>query len=77
MAQLQLPRLADVQRGVLLGGIQSVGRAILELERHIKPAAEQLPGYGNLTSIRGIGTSSAAILLSAIGRVQDFSEPAN
>ncbi|HVH87632.1 MAG TPA: transposase [Terriglobales bacterium] len=35
----------------------------------------KLPGYANLTSIRGIGTLSAAILLSAIGRVQDFSEP--
>lgn len=75
VAQLELPRLADVQRRVLLGEIQSVGRAILELERNIKPAAEQLPGYSNLTSIRGIGTLSAAILLSAIGRVQDFSEP--
>jgi transposase len=75
VAQLELPQLADVQRRVLLGQIHSVGCAILELERHIKPAAEQLPGYRNVTSIRGIGALSAGILLSAIGRVQDFSEP--
>jgi transposase len=75
VAKLELPTLADVQRRVLLEQIHSVGRAILELERHIKPAAEQLPGYRNLRSIRGIGALSAGVLLSAIGRVQDFSEP--
>lgn len=75
LATLELPALADVQRRVLLAQIESVGNAILELERQIKPAAEQLPGYRNVTSIRGIGTISAGILLSAIGRVQDFSEP--
>lgn len=72
---LELPALADAQRRVLLGQIESVGCAILELERQIKPAAEKLRGYRNVTSIRGIGALSAGILLSAIGRVQDFSEP--
>jgi transposase len=75
LATLELPTLADVQRRVLLEQIASVGSAILELERQIKPAAEKLPGYHNVTSIRGIGATSAAILLSAIGRVQDFPEP--
>lgn len=75
LAQLELPTLADVQRRVLLEQIHSAGRAILELERHIQPAAEQLPGYRNLRSIRGIGALSAGVLLSAIGRVQDFPEP--
>lgn len=75
LASLELPPLADAQRRVLLEQIASVGRAILELEQQIKPAAEQLSGYRNVISIRGIGTTSAAILLSAIGRVQDFSEP--
>lgn len=75
VAKLELPTLADVQRRVLLGQIENVGRAIMELERYIKPAAEQLPGYRNLTSIRGVGALSAGVLLSAIGRVEDFSEP--
>lgn len=75
VSKLQLPMVADVQRRVLLEQIHSTGRAILELERHIKPAAEQFPGYRNLRSIRGIGALSAGVLLSAIGRVQDFSEP--
>lgn len=75
LATLELPALADVHRRVLLEQLAGVGRAILELERQIKPAAEQLPGYRNVISIRGIGTTSAGILLSAIGRIQDFSEP--
>lgn len=75
LATLELPALADVHRRVLLAQIESVGNSIVELERQIKPAAEQLPGYRNVTSIRGIGAMSAGILLSAIGRVQDFSEP--
>ena len=75
VAKLELPTLADVQRRVLLGQIENVGRAIMELERYIKPAAEQLPGYRNLTSIGGVGALSAGVLLSALGRVEDFSEP--
>lgn len=75
LASLELPPLADVHRRVLLEQLASVARAILELERQIKPAAEQLPGYRNVISIRGIGSTSAGILLSAIGRIQDFSEP--
>ena len=75
LATLQLPSLADVHRRVLLDQLASIGSAILELERQIKPAAEQLPGYCNIISIRGIGSTSAGILLSAIGRIQDFPEP--
>lgn len=75
VAKLEIPFLADVQRRILLEQIESVGRSITELERHIQPAAEQLPGYRNIISIRGIGAVSAGVLLSAIGRVQDFAEP--
>ena len=75
VAELELSALADVQRCVLVEQIRSLGRAILELERRMKPAAEQLPGFRNLISISGIGTLSAGVLLSAIGRIQDFSEP--
>ncbi|HVH89191.1 MAG TPA: transposase, partial [Terriglobales bacterium] len=75
VAQLQLPRLADVQRRVLLGEIQSWDVPFSNWSGISNQPPRKLPGYANLTSLRGIGTLSAAILLSAIGRVQDFSEP--
>lgn len=60
LATLELPVLADVHRRVLLEQIASIGCAILELEQQIKPAAEQLPGYRNIASIRGIGALKKA-----------------
>ncbi|OFW26672.1 MAG: hypothetical protein A3H27_14145 [Acidobacteria bacterium RIFCSPLOWO2_02_FULL_59_13] len=70
-----LPPLADVQRRVLLGQIEALEASIAELERALAEAAPALPGYLNLLSIKGIGSLSAAILLSAIGPIQDFPDP--
>ena len=39
VAKLELPTLADVQRRVLLGKIETVGRALMALDRYIKPTA--------------------------------------
>lgn len=70
-----LPPLADVQRRVLLGQIEALEASIAELEQALTEAAQTLPGYHNLLSVKGIGSLSAAILLSAIGPVQDFADP--
>lgn len=70
-----LPPLADAQRRVLLGQIESLEASIAELERALTQAAQALPGYRNLISVKGIGSLSAGILLSAIGPVQDFANP--
>lgn len=67
-----LPPLADVQRRVLLGQIEALEAGISELERVLTAAAQALPGYRNLISVKGIGPLSAGILLSAIGPVEDF-----
>ena len=69
-----LPPLADVQRRVLLGQIEALEAGIAELERVLTEAAQALPGYRNLISVKGIGSLSAGILLSAIGPVEDFAE---
>ena len=34
----------------------------------------QLPGYENLTSIKGIGSLSATVLLTVIGKISDFAD---
>lgn len=61
---------AEVQ--VLVEQIRSLNRGIKKLEETIKTEGEKLPGAKNLTSIKGIGSTSACILLSAIGDVNDF-----
>lgn len=70
--QIPLPALADLHRQVLLQQIAALTASIVQLEKALAEAARQLPGYRNVESIKGIGGLSAAILLSAIGRVEDF-----
>jgi len=77
LGQIPLPPLADVQRRVLLGQIEALEGSIAELERAITGAAQNLPGHENLVSVKGVGSLSAAILLSAIGPVEDFPDPAH
>ena len=69
-----LPQLATTQRDVLLEQIAALNQGIRQLERSLADAARQLPGYHSLISIKGIGRLSSAILLSSIGRVQDFAD---
>ena len=70
-----LSPLADVQRRVLLGQIEALDASIAELEAALTEAARSLPGYEHLASVKGIGPLSTTILLSAIGRIEDFPEP--
>lgn len=71
---IPLPALASLQRQVLLEQIAALTASILQLEKALAEAARLLPGYHNLESIKGIGGLSAAILLSNIGRVEDFAD---
>jgi transposase len=63
-----------LQRQVLLEQIAALTASIVQLEKALAEAARQFPGYRNLESIKGIGGLSAAILLSSIGRVEDFAD---
>ena len=74
LAQIPLPGLASLQRQVLLQQIATLTDSILQLEKALAEAARQMPGYANLRSIKGIGSLSAAVLLSSIGRVEDFAD---
>lgn len=74
LREIPLPALADLQRAVLLQQIASLTGSIIQLEEALAEAARTLPGHRNLVSIKGIGSLSTAILLSAIGRVEDFAD---
>ena len=62
--------MAEVQ--ALVDQIRSLNRTISELEKTIKTEGEKLPGHKNLKSIKGIGDTSATILMSIIGDINDF-----
>jgi len=57
---------------VLLGQIRAINDGVAKLEQKIEAEASQQSGYAELTSIKGIGVNSAAILLSVIGDVKRF-----
>ncbi len=57
---------------VLLGQIRAINDGVSKLEKEIEAEAKEQPGYVELTSIKGIGTNGAAILISTIGDVKRF-----
>jgi len=59
---------------ILVEQIAHLNAGIQEAEKQILQEGEQLPGHKNLTSIKGIGTLSATVLLTAIGPIQDFAD---
>lgn len=62
--------MAEVR--ALVAQIRSFNQTISDLEKTIKAEGEKLPGHKNLKSIKGIGNTSATILLSIIGDINDF-----
>lgn len=69
---LAVEELTRFELRVIVEQIRSLNRSIAELEKVIAQEGKKLQGYGNLTSIKGIGSLGASILLSVIGDVQDF-----
>jgi transposase len=69
---LPLGPVVLVEVRALVAQIRSLNQTISELEKTIKTEGEKLPGHKNLKSIKGIGDTSATILLSIIGDIDDF-----
>jgi len=72
---LPLSPLMRAELRVLVGQIRSLNGSIAELEEMIEEEGPKLAGHENLMSIKGIGPVSAAVLLSVIGDIRDFSDP--
>ena len=64
--------MVKVELRVLVEQIRSLSASIAELDEQLEEAGQQLPGYENLTSIKGIGSLSATVLLTVIGKISDF-----
>ena len=50
----------------------SLTEALAKMDKEIESAAAKLEGYEGLSSIKGVGARSAAVLLTSIGNINDF-----
>lgn len=69
---LPLDELVQFELRVIIDQIRSLNRSLAELEKRIAEESSKLEGYKSLSSIKGIGKVTSAILLSVIGEVNDF-----
>jgi len=71
---LDLPfdEIVRIELRVIVEQIRSLNRSIAELEKTIGEEGSKLEGHKGLSSIKGIGKITSAILLSVIGDVNDF-----
>ena len=73
---LDLPfdEMVRIELRVIVEQIRSLNQSIAELEKTIGEEGSKLAGHQGLSSIKGIGKITSAILLSAIGDVHDFAD---
>lgn len=64
--------LTRAELEVIVSQIGSLNQGIKRLDRELGEHGRRLVGHRNLTSIKGIGDKSAAVLLSVIGEISDF-----
>ena len=69
--------LEQIEIEVITQQLESLKISIEKLEKEITSFAQNLSGFKNLISIKGIGALSAAILLSTIGDISDFPKTGN
>ena len=73
---LELPfdEIVRIELRVIVEQIRSLNKSIAELEKTIGEEGSKLEGHKGLSSIKGIGKITGAILLSVIGDVNDFAD---
>jgi transposase len=74
MMMYKVDEVSKFEVEILVHQIRSLNESIKRLDKKLIEVGSQLEGYKNLVSIKGIGERSAAILLSAIGDVNDFAD---
>lgn len=57
---------------IIVEQIQSLNKAIEEINKEISDRGKKIDGHKNLTSITGIGDITATVLLNTIGDIKDF-----
>lgn len=66
--------LERLELEILVGEVRHLNESIKKLEGLLHDQGPKLPGWENLTSIKGIGATGASVLLSTIGKIEDFAD---
>jgi transposase len=64
--------LARIELEVMVEQIEKLNEGIKKLDKELEEWGKKLEGFESITSIKGIGRKSGAILLSVIGDINDF-----
>lgn len=70
----KIDEVALYELEVLVEQIIGLNKSVKKLDSKIVELGSKLKGYENLKSIKGIGERSAAVLVSVIGDIKDFSD---
>jgi transposase len=66
--------MEEIELEVIESQLYSLSQNIKRLEKEIAHFAKQMDGYENLISIKGIGSLSAAVMLTQISDIADFKD---
>lgn len=72
---LEYKELSDTVRfelGIIVNEILHLNEAIKEIDKKLEEVGKSLPGFTNITSIKGIGVKTGITLLAVIGNIEDF-----
>ncbi|HEU4679236.1 MAG TPA: IS110 family transposase [Terrimicrobiaceae bacterium] len=72
VVSLPFDEIVRIELRVIADQIRGLNKSVAELDHAIAEASAELEGHASLTSIKGIGATTSAILLSVIGDVNDF-----
>jgi transposase len=69
----ELDSVVKTELEVIVNQIEHLDKGIKKLDKELEEIGKGLDGFDNITSIKGIGNKSGAILLSVIGDINNFS----
>jgi transposase len=64
--------IVKVELRIIVREITSLNESIKELDKELEERGKDMEGFESITSIKGVGKKSGAILLSVIGKIDDF-----
>lgn len=74
VVELPFDEIVRIELRVIVEQIRSLNKSIADLEKTIGEEGSKLEGHKGLSSIKGIGKITGAILLSVIGNVNEFAD---